>query len=1023
MSRNTRKNIGPKDEQQPKDGQKRISAVGSSTSGAVAYDELFPPLLPASSTSSVSDRAPHPVENRQPSTSVGYEQQKAEVISGEILLTQCNSNAQPEVRSKSNLEESVENKLCEIILSIHLRHKFVSVQDVERELFDYFGVQSFRELGVDQRNLNPLKNLIHYNKDVTFYMQIFEQLFNLCTLHDLGPLLAKFLKVDNYEDASLGPLDKHPDVKRVFKYKSSKQQPIPAITSGDIINAFLEFQDKNKGRRCFYEEFLDELVKQNQLQKREELGIYCKSFPYLTEVTRKIARDHTQHKRQADLDVRQQMMNVFQTRLSEMKQEMDNELELLSYTKKSPIAVFNHLCSVVEKHLTVPEQKTVRAILVKIGNDSLLQCLLNLSIYLGTIDKPDRFITELQKLYQSQTANSGGENIMMPSQLSGFNQPNRKREHNPQSSMVSGGVSRTTIETSFENSSIWSHPNESQPSAKQLCSDLVKLLKRYDTVLSIKQLFDVEKCLCDQHSVKTFSEFGVNDDDDCDSILDLISFLYKFREKIDPNGELSIYENPSSIGDRQEMYSFVSQLIVLNDRREEQQHDEHSSNREIHMTKDQLSAVEQAVKHKFGGLLGFNRSSQVINKAKQQQQHRKMDPIIHFEESMLDVVGLNRLGICPSSLLIDEAQLCQIILQCPIMSDLFTWLQWTHFFQPRYGSLKKFIARKDYELDRLLLLETSNHELLRLPSDSSLENFEKELEKKNICSAIGHLCALITCEYVQVNRLPLTIYRQVMTTWFLRLRTSAQLQPESIEPMQYVLEFLTYLPELIGQTRIVQELVLELLDNVFDNDKENRVMNARQTIWKLANAKQKCKLEMWGYTLDIDEWKNVNKWKGIKELQEESTVQQVEKDSHKKEVMRQVEATLALVSPSTTTTSNPSTSMDNPIMDDNDPSRVAFEHIKKIREGFGVDSSLDAAGQSIVTNLQGMIERSLEKLSNDLYSEQGHFVLELIQNADDNQYAFDRLPTLRFILTSDRILVCNNEIGFQSNHISAICNV
>jgi hypothetical protein len=110
-------------------------------------------------------------------------------------------------------------------------------------------------------------------------------------------------------------------------------------------------------------------------------------------------------------------------------------------------------------------------------------------------------------------------------------------------------------------------------------------------------------------------------------------------------------------------------------------------------------------------------------------------------------------------------------------------------------------------------------------------------------------------------------------------------------------------------------------------------------------------------------------------------------------------------------------------IDETNPNCAAFEHIKKIREGFGVGNSLDAAGQSIVNNLQGMIERSLEKLSNDLYSEQGHFVLELVQNADDNQYSSDRLPTLRFVVSSDRILVCNNEIGFQPNNIDAICNV
>lgn len=111
-----------------------------------------------------------------------------------------------------------------------------------------------------------------------------------------------------------------------------------------------------------------------------------------------------------------------------------------------------------------------------------------------------------------------------------------------------------------------------------------------------------------------------------------------------------------------------------------------------------------------------------------------------------------------------------------------------------------------------------------------------------------------------------------------------------------------------------------------------------------------------------------------------------------------------------------------PSGDDSDPDRAAYNHIELIRRGFGIDSNLDSAGQSIVTNLQGVIERSLEKLSNDLYSDQGHFVLELIQNADDNHYECSK-PTLRFMLSSQRILVCNNEVGFQANNIAAICNV
>ena len=398
----------------------------------------------------------------------------------------------------------------------------------------------------------------------------------------------------------------------------------------------------------------------------------------------------------------------------------------------------------------------------------------------------------------------------------------------------------------------------------------------------------------------------------------------------------------------------------------------------------------------------------------------------------MDEISLNRISICPASLLVDESQLCQVILQCPIMIDLSTWLQWSHFFQSRYGSLKTFIHRKAQELDRLLLLETSNHELLRLPIDSSLESFEKELQKGDIRSSVGHLCALIITEYVQVNHLPFTIYRQVMHTWFIQLRSLATLQRESIEPMQYVLEFLTYVPSLIGQSRIVQELILEPLDQVFiEDDDENEMINARQRIWSLANREQRNKLEMWAYILDIDEWKNENKWNGIEtkeqEEEEKEEIQPVHNQLPKEDIIiPSVKVSIiptAIVPP--TIISN--VQMTQPInnvtnMEENNPNYVAFEHIKSIYDGFGIDSEYETE-RKVINNLQGVLQRGLEKLANDLFSEQGHFVLELIQNADDNQYPSDCLPTLRFVVSSDRILVCNNEIGFQSNNVNAICNI
>ena len=140
-------------------------------------------------------------------------------------------------------------------------------------------------------------------------------------------------------------------------------------------------------------------------------------------MTRKLNRDYTHYKKQADSNVRQQMTSLFQNKLWEIKQEMNNELEQSAYATKSTIAIFDHLTSIVENYLTVPEQKTVRDTLVKIRNDELLRCLLNISIYMGTLERPEKFLSELQQIYQRQTG-AEGKHVVLPSHNTG-----QKNEH------------------------------------------------------------------------------------------------------------------------------------------------------------------------------------------------------------------------------------------------------------------------------------------------------------------------------------------------------------------------------------------------------------------------------------------------------------------------------------------------------------------------------------------------------------------------------------------------------------------
>ena len=204
------------------------------------------------------------------------------------------------------------------------------------------------------------------------------------------------------------------------------------------------------------------------------------------------------------------------------------------------------------------------------------------------------------------------------------------------------------------------------------------------------------------------------------------------------------------------------------------------------------------------------------------------------------------------------------------MTDLPMWLQWAHFFQPKYGSLNSFIAQHERDLADLRLLETSTHEIVRLPTRATLSSFEQELNAMRVRSAVAHLCALIIQEGL-VSRFSFNVYRTSMETWFRQLSSLAMLRNNQTHPLRSIVEFLVCLPVLIGQARIVEELILGPLDEVFGADLTNGI-NARTRLWNLADAQQKTRLELWGHTVNVHEWKNENKWLGQGDLNDDSMI-------------------------------------------------------------------------------------------------------------------------------------------------------
>jgi hypothetical protein len=99
------------------------------------------------------------------------------------------------------------------------------------------------------------------------------------------------------------------------------------------------------------------------------------------------------------------------------------------------------------------------------------------------------------------------------------------------------------------------------------------------------------------------------------------------------------------------------------------------------------------------------------------------------------------------------------------------------------------------------------------------------------------------------------------------------------------------------------------------------------------------------------------------------------------------------------------------------------DFIERVRRTFLVGDDVPEHLHEGALNLQTQLNNALRLLSEDLYSKKSHFVLELVQNADDNAYAKGVVPELTLDVSTKRLVLTNNELGFTKENIGAICKV
>jgi hypothetical protein len=358
-----------------------------------------------------------------------------------------------------------------------------------------------------------------------------------------------------------------------------------------------------------------------------------------------------------------------------------------------------------------------------------------------------------------------------------------------------------------------------------------------------------------------------------------------------------------------------------------------------------------------------------------------------------------------------DALMC--LKSAPLLANLLIWSNWEIVYQPYCGSLPHFLLGQQASCpdDQVFVLELSPHELIKISSTSKLQDFSSAIDQLDPVLAAGHLISIaVKCD--NINSVSTDLYAQTIHSKLTKIVANGNPKIATL----FVFNSLHRIPLPLAQS-IGKKVFLDPL-------KEIMGISVYSDFLQLCIVyEQRSFLHALGMKVGIKEW--------IDDFISRPSVK-LNETHFESSVIVQIKETLPVATVTPTVSSiHLQTPSITPIGVTEVKKKVDEGFCKNIidrirREEFGIGTEeYMTKEQKLITEKQKEREgRSLQRLSEELYSKDSHFVLELVQNADDNSYNDDLdVPTLKFFLSKNCIIVLNNEIGFSEKNIRALCDV
>ncbi|XP_042590813.1 uncharacterized protein LOC109099997 isoform X2 [Cyprinus carpio] len=926
-------------------------------------------------------------------------------------------------RRKAMSPKDVNCLVEDVMRALAAEGEHVTIERVISRVCSLLQVSNLKDMHIDaRRHLPAVQELQRSIKEINMFIESVEAVSCICTLYELGQALANLKNKKRFEELHLGPLCKIPLIHRMFKMDANtKDDDVHQIATVDILRSLRMFRRKSKTPRIDLADFMKHLADQYSCESPYELGIRIQSLGLPISTLNKASAAEFCHMDTAREAIQKEIQEEVDARMYKIKKSLldpaqgpvifsqigNSELrkKYANMTAADAVMeVFINSESVFNKSMT----KTIQTFLLSINRDRLARALFQLAICCGSLDAPQDLVAKEKPQKKAEAKKSAEE--------------------------------RAT---------------EMLPTEADVKSYFQECVTSFKSTPTLAHLRTLEKRIAEKFKFKDFSQLQQG------TFLDFIFNNKKVLQEA-AGGAVSIdSQDPGMNGFRpcrQDVFEFIKQCGEGDDSR--------------------LPFIEAALRNHYrirdSRELGHGPLSFLVNYTQKQKElgGDAVASVVRYEcpllpmgsgECVVDSVGL--LGE------VSRDQARASLLSAPLLQDLEEWSQWQLVFQPNHGPLKDFIDKYCGKTE-LLALEVSPGVLLRVTADTDDKHFSEATQALDPVGTAGHLVSIVVA--YGIPNTPTALLANHMES-----ALNVAVAQEGIRPgedgysygrvAQFVLECVALMPTRICK-ELLQQVFLEPLSKVLGQTRSKTLLlDAARSHTRYLN-----KLHQMGLLLGITEWRShfndklllpappqlpseIKKFVVEDSMSDISSVNEIDNeeeaelstssssprrahqqddddgdDDNDDDDDDEDEQMYELVSEHSKETDSSeeedrenSATADQPDEEVNaelDQHKAVIEDIRKTEFGIGVE--LNEEGQNLMRKQQARLGRSLERLSTELYSKDTHFVLELIQNADDNCYPDGREhPALAFVVERDCITILNNECGFEENNVRAICDV